>query len=155
MIRRFHPLLALALLLAVSSTAVAQQPAPPPPAAASPAAVRSPAAPPADLDAYVTRVRQAFEVPGVAVTVVKSGQVLIARGYGVRELGKPTPVDGRTLFGIAYFVARWDDRELRADAFVTFALNPDGSIDQVKMRAVSSSTDFSFDFHDLLLKPVR
>src|SRR5688572_30423652 len=101
MIRRFHPLLALALLLAVSSTAVAQPPAPPPPAAASPAAVRSPAAPPADLDAYVTRVMQAFEVPGVAVTVVKSGQVLIARGYGVRELGKPTPVDGRTLFGIA------------------------------------------------------
>lgn len=132
MIRRFHPLLALALL-AVSSPAVAQPPVPPPPAAASPAAVRSPAAPPADLDAYVTRVMQAFEVPGVAVTVVKSGQVLIARGYGVRELGKPTP----------------------ADAFGTFALNPDGSIDQVKMRAVSSSTDFSFDFHDLLLKPVR
>ena len=101
MIRRFHALLALALLLAVSSTAVAQPPAPPPPAAASPAAVRPPAAPPADLDAYVTRVMQAFEVPGVAVTVVKSGQVLIARGYGVRELGKPTPVDGRTLFGIA------------------------------------------------------
>ncbi len=25
---------------------------------------------------------------------------------------------------------KWRDRELRADAFVTFALNPDGSIDQ-------------------------
>lgn len=53
------------------------------------------------------------------------------------------------------FVARWRDRELRADAFVTFALNPDGSIDQAKMRAVSPSTDFSFDFQDLLLKPVK
>ncbi len=52
------------------------------------------------------------------------------------------------------FIARWYDRELRADAYVTFALNPDGSIDQVKMQAVSSATDFSFDFHDLLLKPV-
>jgi hypothetical protein len=52
------------------------------------------------------------------------------------------------------FVARWRNPELRADAFVTFALNPDGSIDQVKMRAVSSATDFSFDFQDLLLKPV-
>lgn len=51
------------------------------------------------------------------------------------------------------FIARWKDRELRADAFVTFALNPDGSIDQVKMQAVSPATDFSFDFHDLLLKP--
>jgi len=53
------------------------------------------------------------------------------------------------------FIARWKDRELRADAYVTFALNPDGSIDQVKMRAVSPETDFSFDFQDLLLRPVR
>ncbi len=52
------------------------------------------------------------------------------------------------------FVVRWRDRELRADAYVTFALNPDGSIDQAKMKAVSPETDFSFDFHDLLLKPV-
>ena len=33
-----------------------------------------------------------------------------------------------------------------------FLINPDGSIEQVKMRAVSPATDFSFDFHDLLLK---
>lgn len=53
------------------------------------------------------------------------------------------------------FVVRWRDRELRADAFVTFALNPDGSIDQAKMQAVSPATDFSFDFQDLLLRPIR
>jgi CubicO group peptidase (beta-lactamase class C family) len=53
------------------------------------------------------------------------------------------------------FVARWRDRELRADAYVTFALNPDATIDQVKMAAVSPATDFSFDFHDLLLKPME
>jgi hypothetical protein len=53
------------------------------------------------------------------------------------------------------FVARWRDRELRADAFVTFALQPDGSVDRVKMAAVSPATDFSFDFQDLLLEPVR
>ena len=51
------------------------------------------------------------------------------------------------------FVARWDDRELRADAFVTFALRPDGRIDRVSMRAASPRTDFSFDFHDLDLRP--
>ncbi len=51
------------------------------------------------------------------------------------------------------FIARWRDRELRADAYVTFALKPDGSIDQVKMAAVSPATDFSFDFQDLLLVP--
>lgn len=53
------------------------------------------------------------------------------------------------------FVVRWHDRELRADAYVTFALNPDGSIDQVKMKPVSPATDFSFDFQDLLLRPVK
>ncbi|HSA92675.1 MAG TPA: serine hydrolase [Terriglobales bacterium] len=51
------------------------------------------------------------------------------------------------------FIVRWRDRELRADAYVTFALNPDGSIDQARMKAVSPETDFSFDFQDLLLKP--
>jgi CubicO group peptidase (beta-lactamase class C family) len=53
------------------------------------------------------------------------------------------------------FVARWDDRELRADAYVTFALRPDGSVGQAKMKAFSPSTDFSFDFQDLLLEPVK
>jgi len=56
------------------------------------------------------------------------------------------------------FVARWDgrenmSREMRADAFITFQLTPDGTVEQAKMRAVSPATDFSFDFHDLLLKP--
>ena len=53
------------------------------------------------------------------------------------------------------FAVRWHDRELRADAFVTFALNPDGSIGQARMQAISPATDFSFDFQDLLLKPAR
>ena len=53
------------------------------------------------------------------------------------------------------FVARWRDRELRADAYVTFALKPDGTIDQVKLQPVSPATDFSYDFQDLLLTPVR
>jgi len=52
------------------------------------------------------------------------------------------------------FVVRWRDRELRADAYVTFALNPDGTIDQAKMTPVSPAVDFSFDFQDLLLHPV-
>jgi len=53
------------------------------------------------------------------------------------------------------FVARWYDRELRADAYVTFQLGPGGNIEQVKMRAFSAATDFSFDFQDLLLRPKR
>lgn len=53
------------------------------------------------------------------------------------------------------FIARWDERELRADAYVTFSLDPDGAIERIKMKAFSPETDFSFDFQDLLLKPVK
>lgn len=51
------------------------------------------------------------------------------------------------------FVARWTDRTLRADAFLTFALHPDGSIREARMEPVSPATDFSFDFQDLVLTP--
>jgi CubicO group peptidase (beta-lactamase class C family) len=52
------------------------------------------------------------------------------------------------------FVARWRDRSLHADAYVTFSLKPDGTIDEMKMLPVSPLTDFSFDFQDLLFRPV-
>ena len=53
------------------------------------------------------------------------------------------------------FVAKWRDRELRADAYITFALNPDGTIEQAKMVPTSPTVDFSYDFQDLLLKPKK
>jgi CubicO group peptidase (beta-lactamase class C family) len=53
------------------------------------------------------------------------------------------------------FVVRWRDRELRADAYVTFTLDPDGAIVEARMKAFSPDTDFSYDFQDLLLKPAR
>ncbi len=55
----------------------------------------------AQLDATVERVRQQFDIPGVAIAIVKDGQVVLERGYGVRELGKPEPVQADTLFAIA------------------------------------------------------
>jgi CubicO group peptidase (beta-lactamase class C family) len=51
------------------------------------------------------------------------------------------------------FIVRWHDRTLEADAFVNFNLNEDGGINYVTMKAVSKATDFSFDFHDLKLRP--
>ncbi|MEZ5965234.1 MAG: serine hydrolase [Planctomycetota bacterium] len=51
------------------------------------------------------------------------------------------------------FVARWHDRSLRADAFVTFALTPDANIDRVRMLPASPSVDFSFDYQHLDLRP--
>ncbi len=52
-------------------------------------------------DAHVEAVRAEFEVPGLAVAIVKDGVVVLERGYGVRELGKPAQVDAHTLFAIA------------------------------------------------------
>ena len=53
------------------------------------------------------------------------------------------------------FIVRWDERWLNADAFVTFALDADGKVREAGMQAISPNTDFSFDFHDLVLTPVR
>jgi CubicO group peptidase (beta-lactamase class C family) len=54
-----------------------------------------------DLDAVAARAMKEFEVPGMAVLVVKDGRVVVSRGYGVRRLGEPAPVTPRTMFGIA------------------------------------------------------
>ena len=53
------------------------------------------------------------------------------------------------------FVVRWDQRWLNADAFLSFALEPDGQVREGRMQAISPLTDFSFDFHDLRLVPVE
>jgi CubicO group peptidase (beta-lactamase class C family) len=53
------------------------------------------------------------------------------------------------------FIVRWDQRNLNADAYVTFDLNPDGSIEHMKMAKVSEETDFSYDYQDLLFTPVK
>ena len=64
-------------------------------------AARGSQAPLAGLDAYVRSAMAEWKVPGLAVAVVKDGRVVLARGYGVRELGKPGRVDADTLFTIA------------------------------------------------------
>ena len=52
------------------------------------------------------------------------------------------------------FRTHWRDRAIE-DAFVTFALGPDGAIEQFKMAAMSPLADFSFDYQDLLFHPVK
>jgi len=47
------------------------------------------------------------------------------------------------------FIARWTNRQLEADAYVSFSLSPEGDIERIRMKAVSPLTDPSFDFHDL------
>ena len=52
------------------------------------------------------------------------------------------------------FIVRWRDRSLNADAFLNFALDPDGGIRELRMQPISPLTDFSFDFQDLRLVPL-
>jgi CubicO group peptidase (beta-lactamase class C family) len=79
-----RPLLCLVTTLCAGGRLGAQQPAPPP-----------------GFDAYVAQVMTTFQVPGLSVAIVKDGQVVLARGYGVKRLGSAELVDARTGFGIA------------------------------------------------------
>src|SRR5688500_4043423 len=52
------------------------------------------------LDRYIESSRTDWNVPGMSVVVVQDGKIILAKGYGVRELGKSEPVDTQTLFGV-------------------------------------------------------
>ena len=78
--------LLLAVLAASPATALAQRPYP---------------SFPRELEEYIAATIRELELPGAAIAVVKDGRVLVARGYGVRELGKAAPVDAQTIFDIA------------------------------------------------------
>jgi CubicO group peptidase (beta-lactamase class C family) len=80
MVRRFSMLVLLALFAV--KLVVAQQ------------------APGADFDEYVNKAIKDWGVPGVAIAIVKDDRIVFAKGFGVRELNKPAPVDEQTLFAI-------------------------------------------------------
>jgi CubicO group peptidase (beta-lactamase class C family) len=117
----------------------------------------------ADADKKAMAARDAASKPSLPLekytgtyTDAWYGDVTIAQENGklvMRFTHTPSLVGDLEHFQHDTFIARWRDRELRADAYVIVALDADGSVDQIKMRAVSPSTDFSFDFQDLLLRP--
>src|SRR2546423_11649526 len=57
--------------------------------------------PVAELDAFITRTLQQYQVPGAAVAVVRDGKVVLVKGYGVRNVTKPGAVDENTIFQLA------------------------------------------------------
>ncbi|HEY7378818.1 MAG TPA: DUF3471 domain-containing protein, partial [Steroidobacteraceae bacterium] len=68
---------------------------------------------------------------------------------------KSTPRMGGRLEHWQYdtFVTRFDDKTIEP-AYVTFGLDADGHVDRVTLRPVSPVADFSYDYADLLFKPV-
>ena len=114
-----------ALVLLTAHTALAQTP--PLPAAIAPLDV-------AAVDAVVARTLKGFDVPGIAVAVVKDGQVVMAKGYGVSSLATKAPMDANTLFGIAS----------NTKAFTTAALGL--LVDEGKLHWDDKVTDYIPEF---------
>lgn len=52
------------------------------------------------LDAYIEGALKTWKVPGVGVAIVRNDSLIYAKGYGVREVGKPERVNERTVFAI-------------------------------------------------------
>lgn len=53
------------------------------------------------LDSLTERAMETFKVPGIAVGIVKDGEIVHAKGYGVREVGRDGAITPDTLFSIA------------------------------------------------------
>jgi CubicO group peptidase (beta-lactamase class C family) len=53
------------------------------------------------IEAYIDKAMKDWDVPGMSVAIVKDGQIISNRGYGVREIGKNAKVNEKTLFAIA------------------------------------------------------
>ncbi len=54
-----------------------------------------------ELDNIVEKAMNTFDIPGIAVGILKDGEIQHLKGYGVREIGNDAPVDGDTLYAIA------------------------------------------------------
>lgn len=77
---------------------------------------------------------------------LKKGKLWFSSKRSPKLTGEMLPYKGNT------FIVRWDDRSLDADAFVIFDLDYTGKGSEIKMKAISPLTDFSYDFQDLDFK---
>ena len=53
------------------------------------------------LDSYIQKGIQQWDIPGLAIAIVKDGKTIVSKGFGVRDLKTKAPVDENTLFMIA------------------------------------------------------
>ena len=90
------------------------------------------------LDAYIEGARQAWQVPGLSIAIVKDDRIIYSRGFGVRENGKPGKVDADTVFAIGS----------ATKAFTSAALGM--LIDEKKIEWDGVVHDYmpSFELHD-------
>lgn len=113
--------------------------------AAANAARKTDSTPAFPLQAYVGTYRDAW-YGEIYIELTDDGRLWFRSGRSTSLSGPLEHFQNDT------FIARWVDRQLLADSYVSFSFKPEGSIEGIKMKAVSPTTDFSFDFHDLDLK---
>lgn len=53
------------------------------------------------LDVFINREMKRWNMPGMAIAIVKDGKVIVAKGYGYADVAKKTPVTENTVFQIA------------------------------------------------------
>ena len=53
------------------------------------------------LDAYYAEALKEWNVPGMAIAIVKDGEIVFEKGYGVRHIESKEPVDENSLFAVA------------------------------------------------------
>ncbi|TAF46382.1 MAG: serine hydrolase [Sphingobacteriales bacterium] len=53
------------------------------------------------IDSLTEKTLSTFNVPGIAVAVIKDGKIIHAKGYGIRSIKGKQKVDENTLFGVA------------------------------------------------------
>ncbi len=56
---------------------------------------------PENFDAWIESGRIDWKIPGMAVGIVKNGEVIYAKGFGEKQLGNGEKVDANTIFSIA------------------------------------------------------
>jgi len=54
-----------------------------------------------ELDNYFSQALKDWKVPGMCISIVKDGKIILAKGYGVRDIRESALVDENTLFAIA------------------------------------------------------
>ena len=54
----------------------------------------------AEFETFIETTRELYQIPGAAVAVFTGDEILLARGYGLRELGRPEPVTPETIFAL-------------------------------------------------------
>ncbi len=97
---------------------------------------------------FIAQSAKQLDVPGVGIALIDQGKVVWQGGYGVRELGKPEPVDAHTKFMIASNTKgmttlllsvladegklRWDQKV--TDLYPSFRLGNDATTKSVEIR---------------------